>query len=43
MLEPIKRTRLFESVIEQILSLIKDGSLKPVDHLPTERGSAPLR
>ncbi len=37
MLEPIKRTRLFEIVIERILTLIKDGTLKPGDHLPTER------
>jgi GntR family transcriptional repressor for pyruvate dehydrogenase complex len=40
MLEPIKRTRLFEVVIERILGLIKDGSLKPGDHLPTERDLA---
>lgn len=37
MLEPIKRTRLYESVFKQILDLIKDGSLKPGDRLPTER------
>jgi GntR family transcriptional repressor for pyruvate dehydrogenase complex len=37
MLEPIKRTRLYEEVIEQILGLIKNGSLSPGDRLPTER------
>lgn len=40
MLEPIKRTRLFEVVIERILGLIKDGTLKSGDHLPTERDLA---
>ncbi len=40
MLEPIKHTRLFEVVFERILGLIKDGSLKPGDHLPTERDLA---
>ncbi len=36
-LEPIKRTRLYEGVVAQFLALIKDGSLKPGDRLPTER------
>jgi GntR family transcriptional regulator, transcriptional repressor for pyruvate dehydrogenase complex len=37
MLEPPKKTRLYENIIEQLLSLIKDGTLKPGDKLPTER------
>ncbi len=37
MLEPIKRTRLYEEVIERILNQIKSGSFKPGDRLPTER------
>ena len=37
MLEPIKRTRLYEEVVERILNQIKKGTLKPGDRLPTER------
>jgi GntR family transcriptional repressor for pyruvate dehydrogenase complex len=37
MLEPIKKTRLYEEVIEQILRQIKSGTLSPGDRLPTER------
>ena len=37
MLEPIKKTRLYEKVIAQILGLIRNGSLAPGDRLPTER------
>ena len=37
MLEPIKRSRLYEDVIKQIMNLIKNGILKPGDQLPTER------
>lgn len=37
MLEPPKKTRLYENIIDQLLSLIKDGTLKPGDKLPTER------
>ena len=37
MLEPPKRTRLYENIIEQLIALIKDGTLKPGDKLPPER------
>lgn len=37
MLEPIKRIRLYEIVVERILSMMKESSLKPGDQLPTER------
>lgn len=37
MLEPPKKTRLYENIIDQLVSLIKDGTLKPGDKLPAER------
>lgn len=37
MLEPIKKTRLFEDIVKQIIDLINDGSLKPGDKLSPER------
>ncbi|MEI6101778.1 MAG: FadR/GntR family transcriptional regulator [Eubacteriales bacterium] len=37
MLEPLKKTRLFEDIINQLLGLIINGSLKPGDRLPSER------
>lgn len=37
MLEPLKRTRLYEEIVRQITNLINKGSLKPGDRLPTER------
>lgn len=37
MLEPLKKTRLYESIVNQLLSLIMDGTLKPGDKLPPER------
>ncbi len=37
MLEPPKKTRLYENIIGQLLALIKDGTLKPGDKLPPER------
>jgi len=37
MLEPPKKTRLYENIIEQLIALIKDGTLKPGDKLPPER------
>jgi GntR family transcriptional repressor for pyruvate dehydrogenase complex len=40
MLEPIKKTRLYEKVIGQILNMVKNGELKPGDRLPTERDLA---
>ncbi len=40
MLEPMKKTRLYEGIIKQLLDLIKSGELKPGDKLPTERDLA---
>ncbi len=37
MLEPVKKTRLYEDITDQLLGLIKGGSLKPGDRLPSER------
>ena len=37
MLEPPKKTRLYENIIEQLIALIKEGTLKPGDKLPAER------
>lgn len=37
MLEPIKKSRLFEDIVKQIIDLINDGSLKPGDKLSPER------
>lgn len=37
MLEPPKKTRLYENIIDQLIALIKDGTLKPGDRLPPER------
>ncbi|MDD5018507.1 MAG: FadR/GntR family transcriptional regulator [Eubacteriales bacterium] len=37
MLEPLKKTRLYEEIVKQILDLIKEGTLKPGDKLPPER------
>lgn len=37
MLKPIKRTRLYEGVVDQIMNLIRAGTLKPGDQLPSER------
>jgi GntR family transcriptional regulator, transcriptional repressor for pyruvate dehydrogenase complex len=35
--EAIRRTKLYEKVAQQIQGLIRDGLLKPGDHLPPER------
>ena len=40
MLEPIKKSRLYEKIVSQVLSMIKNGELKPGDRLPTERDLA---
>ncbi len=40
LLEPPKKTRLYENIIEQIVDLMKRGDLKPGDRLPTERDLA---
>jgi len=37
MLEPLKKTRLYEDIINQLLSLIQEGKLKAGDRLPPER------
>jgi GntR family transcriptional regulator, transcriptional repressor for pyruvate dehydrogenase complex len=35
--EAVRRTKLYEKVAQQIQGLIRDGLLKPGDHLPPER------
>ncbi|HBP38849.1 MAG TPA: GntR family transcriptional regulator [Clostridiales bacterium] len=40
MLTPVKKTRLYEEIVKQILDKIKTGELKPGDRLPTERDLA---
>ncbi len=37
MLTPLKKTKLYEEIVSQLLSLIKNGTLKPGDRLPPER------
>ena len=37
MLEPVKKTRLYEDIVKQLISLINSGSLKPGDRLSPER------
>ena len=34
---PVQRNTLVQSVVEQLVALIKEGSLAPGDHLPSER------
>lgn len=36
-IKPLKRTRLFQGIVEQVQKLIKTGLLKPGDQLPPER------
>lgn len=36
-LEPVKKTKLYEGIITQIVGMIRSGELKPGDKLPTER------
>ena len=40
MLEPVKRSRLYEEIVKQLTDLINSGALKPGDRLPTERALA---
>ena len=40
MLEPVKRSRLYEDIVRQLTELINSGTLKPGDRLPTERALA---
>lgn len=42
MLEPLKKTRLYEEIVKQLVDLINKGSLKPGDRLPPERELAVL-
>ena len=37
---PVKKTRIYEEVIEQIKSLIESGELEPVNRIPPERDLA---
>lgn len=37
MLEPLKKTRLYEEIVDQLITLMKAGKLKPGDKLPSER------
>jgi len=37
MLEPLKKTRLYEEIVKQLVELIKQGKLQPGDKLPSER------
>lgn len=37
MLEPLKKTRLYEEIVKQLTGLIEEGKLKPGDRLPPER------
>jgi GntR family transcriptional regulator, transcriptional repressor for pyruvate dehydrogenase complex len=39
-LEPVRRSRLYEKIVDQIHALIADGRLKPGDQLPPERALA---
>ncbi|MBR6239302.1 MAG: FadR family transcriptional regulator [Clostridia bacterium] len=40
MLTPLKKTKLYEEISRQIISLINNGELKPGDKLPPERSLA---
>ncbi|MBI4492482.1 MAG: FadR family transcriptional regulator [Chloroflexi bacterium] len=37
MLAPVKKTRIYEHIVEQICALVAEGKLKPGDQLPPER------
>jgi GntR family transcriptional regulator, transcriptional repressor for pyruvate dehydrogenase complex len=39
-IEPIRRSRLYQSIVEQIESLLEKGELNPGDQLPAERALA---
>jgi GntR family transcriptional repressor for pyruvate dehydrogenase complex len=36
-LEPVRRSRIYENIVEQIQALISEGTLQPGDQLPPER------
>jgi GntR family transcriptional repressor for pyruvate dehydrogenase complex len=42
LLAPVKRSRIFEHVLDQIRSLVADGRLRPGDQLPPERELASM-
>ena len=37
LLEPVRRSRIYENIVEQIRKLVAEGKLKPGDQLPPER------
>ena len=37
MLKAVKRTRIPEEIVSQVLQLVRDGAIKPGDRLPPER------
>ena len=37
MIEPVKRSRIYEHIVQQIRSLVSDGSWSPGDQIPPER------
>lgn len=37
MLQPFKRTKVYEVIVEQILAMFRNGELKPGDRMPSER------
>jgi len=37
LVEPVKRTRAYEQILQQLSQLIREGELKPGDQLPPER------
>jgi GntR family transcriptional repressor for pyruvate dehydrogenase complex len=39
-IEPIRRSRLYQSIVEQIEALLEKGELRPGDQLPAERALA---
>jgi DNA-binding FadR family transcriptional regulator len=39
-LEPVKRSRVYESIVEQIRALVREGSWRPGDQIPPEREMA---
>lgn len=37
MLQPFKRTKVYEVIVDQILAMFRNGELKPGDRMPSER------
>src|SRR6266550_212228 len=42
LLEPVKRSRIYEHIVEQIHALIREGRWAPGDQIPPERGQREL-